>query len=127
MIFWSVKTIKISLKLVFPVCRINFRIQHLTCSLIDHPITIHHDISLKSLLCNFPHHIFYQLLIIYFLTNDLLLLKFLLACHTGRIIRTKVMVSLMASSSSSSVLIQFQRGIINFFAGSNRNVLFIYY
>ena len=36
------------------------------------------------------------------------------------------MVSLMASSSSSFVFIQFRRGIFNFFASSNRDVLFIY-
>ena len=29
-ILWSIKTIKIGLKFVFPICRINFRIQHLT-------------------------------------------------------------------------------------------------
>ena len=39
-----------------------------------------------------------------------------------------VMVSvMMASSSSSFVFIQFQRGIFNFFAISDSNVLLIYY
>ena len=37
-----------------------------------------------------------------------------------------LMVSLMASSSSSYVFIQFRRGIFNFFASSNRDVLLIY-
>ena len=37
------------------------------------------------------------------------------------------MVSLMTSSSSSFVSIQFRRGIFNFFASSNSDVLFIYY
>ena len=38
-----------------------------------------------------------------------------------------LMWSLMASSSSSFVFIQFQRGIFNFFASSSTDVLFIYY
>ena len=38
-----------------------------------------------------------------------------------------VTVSLMASSISSFVFIQFWRGIFNFFASSNSDVLFIYY
>ena len=37
-----------------------------------------------------------------------------------------VMVSLMASSISTFVFIQFQQGIFNFFASSNRDVFFIY-
>ena len=61
----------------FPVCRINLRIQHLTCPLIDHLVTIHHYISLKSLPCKFPHRISHQLLIIYMRINGLLLSKFL--------------------------------------------------
>ena len=36
-------------------------------------------------------------------------------------------VSLIASSSSSFVFIQFRRSIFNFFASSNRDVLFIYF
>ena len=38
-----------------------------------------------------------------------------------------VIVSLMTFSSSSFVFIQFRQGIFNFFASSNRDVLFIYY
>ena len=72
-ILWSIKTIKINLKFVFPVCGISFKIQHLTCPLMNHRITIHHDIFLKSLPLSFPHLIFHQPLIIYFLINDLLL------------------------------------------------------
>ena len=37
-----------------------------------------------------------------------------------------LMVSLMASLSSSLVFIQFRRGTFNFFASFNRDVLFIY-
>ena len=83
-ILWSTKTIKIGLKFVFPVCRINLRIQHLTCSFINHRVTIHHNISVKSLPCEFPHRIFHQLLIICFLVNYLLLSEFIQTRHTGR-------------------------------------------
>ena len=38
-----------------------------------------------------------------------------------------VMVSLMASSSSSFVFIQFRQGMFNFLASSNSDMLFIYY
>ena len=38
-----------------------------------------------------------------------------------------VIVSLMASSSSFFVFIQFRWGIFNFIASSNNDVLFIYY
>ena len=34
------KTIKIDLKFVFPVCGMSFRIQHLTCPLVNHYVTI---------------------------------------------------------------------------------------
>ena len=76
-ILWSIKTIKIGLKFIFPVCGINFRIQHLTCPLIDHRITIHHDNFLKSLPCKFSHRVFHQLLIRHMLINRLLLSKFI--------------------------------------------------
>ena len=56
---------------------------------IDHSVTIHHNISLKSLPCEFPHRIFHQLLIIHFLINDLLLSKFIQTSHTGGGISTK--------------------------------------
>ena len=51
--------------------------------------TIHHDIFLKSLPCEFPHCIIHQPLIIYFLIDDLLLSKFIQARHTGGGIWTK--------------------------------------
>ena len=60
-----------------------------TCSFINHRITIHHNIFLKSLLCRFSHCIFHQSLIIYFLINDLLLLKFIQTRHIVGNIRTK--------------------------------------
>ena len=44
---------KISLKFVFPICRINFRIQHLTCPIINHRTTFHHNAFLKCVLCEF--------------------------------------------------------------------------
>ena len=96
-------------------------------------VTIHHDIFLKSLPCEFPYHIFYQFLIINFLINDLLLSKFLQILHTDGSIWTKIMslyllmVSLIASPNSSFVFIQFWRGIFNFFANSNSDALFICY
>ena len=86
-------------------------IQHLTCRFIDHRVTIYHNIFLsiivspsitiffyrsvspsitiffcKSLPCEFSHCIFHQLLIMYFLINDLLLSKFIQArCTRGGI------------------------------------------
>ena len=130
--FMVYKDYKIGLEFIFPVCRINIRIQHLTSSLFNHRVTIHHDFFLKSLLCEFPHRIFHQLLILYLLINDLLLSKFIQTGHTGRgVSELKIislylaMVSLMASSSTFFVFIQFRRGIFNFFASSNSDVLFI--
>ena len=58
------------------------RIQHLTCSLVNH-------IFLKSLPCEFSHRIFHKLLIIHLLVNYLLLSKFILACHLDGGIWTK--------------------------------------
>ena len=72
------------LKFIFLICRISLRIQHLACSLLNHHVTIHHDISLKSLPCEFSHCILHQPLIIDFLVNELLLLKFIQTHHTGR-------------------------------------------
>ena len=83
------KDYKIGLKFAFPVCRINLRIQHLTCPFINHHVTIHHNIFLKSLPCKFPLCIFHQPLIIYFLINDLLLLKLLETRQTDGGIQTK--------------------------------------
>ena len=60
-----------------------------TCSFINHRIAIHQNIFLESLPCKFPHCIFHQPLIIYFLINDIMLLKFIQTCHTGRSIRSK--------------------------------------
>ena len=131
--FMVYKDYKIGLKFVFPICGINFTIQHLTCSLIDHCATIYHNIFLKSFPVKFPNCIFHQSLIIYFLINDLLLLKFIQTRDTGGVSKLKiiflysVMVSLIASPSSSFVFIQFWWGIFNFFASSNKDVLFIYY
>ena len=100
---------------------------------IDHSVTIHHNISLKSLPCESPHRIFHQLLIIHFLINDLLLSKFIQTSHTDGVSVPKIislyplMIPLMAFSSSSFVFIQIRWGIFNFFASSNSDVLFIYY
>ena len=121
------------LKLVFPTCGINFRIQHLTCPLLNHRTTIHHNISLKSLPREFPHRILHQILIIHFLVNDLLLSKFIQDAIQAGVSEPKitslylVIVSLMASSVSCFSFIQFRRGIFNFFASSKSDVLFIYY
>ena len=83
------KDYRISLKFAFPVCRINFRTQHHTRSLINHRVTIHHNIFLKSLPCEFPYRIIQQPLIIHMLINGLLLLKFIQTRHAGGGIRTK--------------------------------------
>ena len=77
------------LKFVFPVRGIDIKIQHLTSYHINHCVTIHHNISLKSLPWEFAYRIFHQLLIIHFLINDLLLSKLLQTRHTGRGIWTK--------------------------------------
>ena len=82
-ILWSIKTIEIGLKFTLPICGINFRIQHLTCSFINHRVTIHHNIFLKSLACEFSHYIFHQPLIIHMLINNLLLSKFRHAIQVG--------------------------------------------
>ena len=87
--FMVYKDYKIGLKFVFPICRINFRTQHLTFFLINHRVTIHHDNFLKSLPCEFPYRIIHQSLIVYMLINDLLLSKFIQARHTDGSIRTK--------------------------------------
>ena len=79
---------KIDLKFVFPKREINFWIQHLTSSLINHLVTMDHNIFLKSLTCEFSHCIFHQTLIIHFLINNLLLSKFIQERHTGGGIRT---------------------------------------
>ena len=55
--FMVYKDYKICLKFVFPICRISFRAQHLTCSLLNHRVAIRHDIFLKSLPCEFSYRI----------------------------------------------------------------------
>ena len=131
-ILWSIKAIKIGLKFLFPVCGINFRIQHLTVllSIIVWP-------SITIVLWS-PYHVS-------FLTVSSISLwsyTFWSTCYflnssrhaiQAGVSETKIislyflMVSLMASSSSSFVFIQFRQGIFNFFASSNSDVLFIYY
>ena len=111
------------------------QLQDPTPHLSSYQSSCHHPSRyfLKSFPCEFCHRIFHQPLIIYFLISDLLLLKFTKARHTSRVSEPKifslyiVMVSLVASSSSSFVFIQFRRGIFNFFASSDSDVLFIYY
>ena len=126
------KDYKTSLKFVFPICSINFKAQRLSCSLINHHIIIHHNIFLKSLPCEFPNRIIDQSLIIHMLINDLLFSKLIQTCHTSGVSEPELislyplMVSLISSSSSSFIFMQFRRGIFNFFASSNRDVLFIY-
>ena len=99
------KEYKIGLKFVFPICRINFRIQHLACSLINHRIiSIDYNIFLRFLLCEFSYCIVHQLLIIHMLINDLLLSKFIQICHTDGGIWTK-----------NNLLIQFDGVFDSFF------------
>ena len=87
--FMVYKDYKINLKLVFPICGINFRTQHLTCPLINHRITIYHSSYHKSLPYEFSCCIIHQPLIIRMLINDLRLSKFIQARHACRGIGTK--------------------------------------
>ena len=124
---------KISVKFFFPVRGINFRTQRLACPLINHRVTIHHNIFLKSLPCEFPNRIIHKSLIIHMLINDLLLSKFTQAYHTGGDIQTKNNLLIpfdgvfdrffklfLCFHTISTVYIQL-------FGSSNSNVLFIYY
>ena len=133
MILWSMKTIKIGLKLVFPVCGINCRIQNLICPLIDHRFIIHHNISLKPFPCQFSHCILHQPLMIHFFLSMICCFQSSSrhAIQAGisepKIISLYLMmVPLMASSSSFFVFVQFWRGMFSFFASFNSDVLFIY-
>ena len=110
-ILWSIKTIKIVLKFIFPVCRINFRVQHLTCPFIDHRVTIHHDIfwsfSHASFLTvssiSFWSYIFWSM-ICCFQSSSRHAIQ--MEVSEPKIISFYiVMLSLMASSSSSFVFI----------------------
>ena len=131
--YGSIKTIKAALKFFFSVCRINFRIQHLACSLISHCVIILHNIFWRPFHASFLNVSSISLwsytcwsIICYFWS---------LSRHAiqARVSEPKIiflyplMVSLMASSSSSFVFIQFRRGLFNFFASSNRDVLLIYF
>ena len=55
--FMVYKDYKSDLKFIFPICGIDFRIQQLTCSFINHCITIHHNIFMKSIPCEFSYRI----------------------------------------------------------------------
>ena len=126
--FMIYKGHKISLKLISLIRRINVRVQHLTCFSIYHRVTIHQNIYLKPVPSEFPHGIIHQRLVVHCFIDELLLSEFIQeAMKTGVSGAKIMMVSLMASSSSSFVFIQFQRGIFNFFENSNNDVLFIYY
>ena len=70
------RTIKIGLKFIFTVCRINFRVHRLACPFIDHRVTIY---------CRALH----QFLIMHMLINGLLLSKFIYSRHTDRGMWTK--------------------------------------
>ena len=123
---------KISLKFVFPIHGINFRTQHLACSPIYHRFTTHHNILLKSLPCEFPYRITHQLLIIYFLINDLLLSKFIQVRLTDGGMRTKNNLLVPCDGVFDGFFklflffIHFRQGIFNIFASSYSDVLFIY-
>ena len=119
--FMAYKGYKVSLKFIFLIREIDFRTQHLTCFLISPCVTIHHNIFLKPLPCEFPHCIIHQLLMIYFLINDLLLSKFKQARHTGGGIWAKNNLLIPCDgvfhgcSSSPFVFIQFRRGVYSTF------------
>ena len=131
-ILWSIKTIKIGLKLILAVCRINFRIKDLTCSFINHRVTIHHNIFSSP-----SHASFLNVSSISFWSYTFWSMTCCSRSSCRYAIQTGVyqpkiislyivMVSLMTSPSSSFVFIQFWLGIFNFFASCNRDVLFIY-
>ena len=124
---------KIGRKLTFPICRISLKTQHLTCPLINHCVTFHHDIFWSPF-----HASFLVVSFISFWSYTCWSMTCCLRSSSTHVIQTGVsepkiislyivMVSLMASSSSFFVLIQFRRSIFNFFASSNSDVLFIYY
>ena len=130
--FMVYKDYKNRLNFVFPVCGINFRIEHLTCSFMNHRVTIHHNIfrspSHSSFLIVSSINLWWQTcwsMICCFRSSSRH------AIQTGvsepKIISLhNLMVSLIASSSSSFVFIQLRGGIFNSFASSNRDDLFIY-
>ena len=134
--FMIYKEYKISLKLVFPIRVIKFRIQDCSCFPVSHRVTIHSYIFLKPIPSKLPYCIIHQLLITHFFINKSLLPKFIQALHTDKTISTKnnplvpcdgVLNGILFFSSFSFVFIQFRRGIFNSFAFSNNDVLFIYY
>ena len=130
--FMVYKGHKISLKLVSPIRRVNFRVRHLTCPPIYHRVTIHHDIYLKPVPSQFPHRIIHQFLSVHFFIDNLLLWRFFQAHHADEGIWAKNNLFVLCdgvfdnSSSSSFVFIQFWWGMFNFFASSNSKVLLIY-
>ena len=131
--FMVYKDYKIGLRFIFPICRIDIRIQHLTSSLISRHVTIHQNISLKSLHAsflikssiNFWSYTFWSMTCCFWISSKHTMQA---GVSEPKIISLYlVMVSLIASSSSSLVFIQFRQGILTFFASSNRDILFIYY
>ena len=132
-ILWSIKTVKNRFKIYLSSMWNQLQDPTPHQFFIDNRVTIYHDIFLKSLLCEVPHRIFHQLLIMHMLINGLLLWNFIQTRHTAGGIPTKNNLLVHcdsvfeASSSSSLVFIQFPRGIFNFFASSNSDFLFIYY
>ena len=83
------KEYKISLKLVFPIRVIKFRIQDFSCFPVSHRVTIHSYIFLKPIPSKLPYCIIHQLLITHFFINKSLLPKFIQALHTDKTISTK--------------------------------------
>ena len=131
--FMVYKGYKIGLKFIFAICGINFRIQHFACSPINHRITIYHNIfwspSHASFLTvssiNFWSYTCWSIICCFRTSSRHVIQKGV--SEPKIIFLYTLMVSLIASSSSYFVFIQFRRGIFIFFASSNRDALLIFY
>ena len=119
------------LRFIFPVCRINFRIQHLTCPLISlyhHPSQYFFAAPLMQVSSSYLPSAFDHIHADQWLTAFKVHLG---APCRGGVSQLKIIslyfliVPLMVSSSSSFVFVRFRQGIFNFFASPNSNVLLL--
>ena len=118
-ILWSTKTIKSTFKICFSNTWNQFEDPAPHLFSYHHHVTNHHDIFLKPVTSEFPHRIIHQFLVAHSFIDGLLLFRFISLYF--------VILSLIASSCSSFVFIQFRQVIFNFFVRSNSDLLFIYY
>ena len=119
------------LKSIFPICRMNFRIQHLTCPLINRlspSITIllwspsHASFLIVSSISFWSHTCWSMACCFRSLSRNTMQVE---VSELKIISLYFLIVPLTASSSSSFVFMQFRLGIFNFFASSNSNVLLL--